>query len=44
MSRNLKEDKLFGVQYLQRIRVIVNESIATYLLCVFNMLIILVAT
>ena len=43
MSRNLKEDKLFGVQYLQRIRAIVNESIVTHLLCALNMLIFLAA-
>ena len=44
ISRILKEDNLFGVQYLQRNRVIVNESIVTHLLCVLNMLIFLVAT
>ena len=43
ISRILKEDKLFGVQYLQRIRVIVNESIVTHLLCALNMLIIIAA-
>ena len=33
ISRILKEDKLFGVQYLQRISVIVNESIAASFMC-----------
>ena len=44
ISRIFKEDKLFGLQYLQRIRVIANESIVTYLLYVLNMLIFLAAT
>ena len=44
ISSILKDDKLFGVQYLQRIWVIANVSIATHLLCVLNMLIFLAAT
>ena len=33
ISRILKADKLFGIQYLQRIKVIVNESIVTSFMC-----------